>query len=309
MSERASAGEERTSVTEEFDDDTAGLDFSPAVSATGAEPLPAHDRIEPLRPAQSRRWRRRVAGGVVLLAALVSMGGAYALFANTSGAADSTSAQGDLTLGRSIYETTCITCHGANLQGVTGRGVSLIGAGSAATYFQLSTGRMPASAQGADIRRKPPKYNEAQIAALAAYVQSVGGGPTVPEGDLRKLGDYTLADGGELFRLNCASCHGSTGGGAPLSAGKIAPGLHEATDKQIYTAMLSGPENMPVFSDNQLTPDQKHAIIDYIQTLNTSKNPGGNGLARIGPVSEGLVVWVVGIGAVIVAILWIGAKS
>jgi ubiquinol-cytochrome c reductase cytochrome c subunit len=94
-----------------------------------------------------------------------------------------------------------------------------------------------------------------------------------------------------------------------LSAGKIAPSLNEATDTQIYTAMLSGPENMPVFSDNQITPEQKKAIIDYIQNLKASKDPGGAGLDRIGPVSEGLLIWTVGLGVLMVAILWIGRKS
>ena len=73
--------------------------------------------------------------------------------------------------------------------------------------------------------------------------------------------------------------------------------------------MLSGPESMPVFSDNQLTPDEKQAIIAYIQTLKASNDPGGSGIDRIGPVSEAIVIWVAGVGALMVAILWIGAKS
>jgi ubiquinol-cytochrome c reductase cytochrome c subunit len=73
--------------------------------------------------------------------------------------------------------------------------------------------------------------------------------------------------------------------------------------------MLSGPENMPVFSDNQITPAQKKAIIDYIQNLKASKDPGGASLGRIGPVSEGLLIWTVGLGALMIAILWIGRKS
>ncbi len=111
------------------------------------------------------------------------------------------------------------------------------------------------------------------------------------------------------YRLNCASCHGTTFKGAPLSAGKQAPSLNAATDLQIYTAMLSGPESMPVFSNNQLTPTQKHAIIAYIQNIKASNDPGGAGIDRIGPVSEAIVIWVVGIGALMVVILWIGARS
>jgi ubiquinol-cytochrome c reductase cytochrome c subunit len=167
---------------------------------------------------------------------------------------------------------------------------------------------MPAPNQGAYENRKPAKFNEKQTEQLAAYVESVGGGPAVPTGNLR-ADSKQIGDGGSLFRINCASCHGTTFRGAPLSAGKIAPGLYDATDKQIYTAMLSGPESMPVFSDNTITPDQKRAIIAYIQTLKASKDPGGHGIGRIGPVSEAIVIWVGGVGAVMIMILWIGAKN
>jgi ubiquinol-cytochrome c reductase cytochrome c subunit len=301
-------------VTEDFDVD--GLDFSPAISATGADPDDATTARGPSSAGRPRRrgrratWRRRLAGAVVLLAALIGMGGAYALFATSSGANSATSADTDAAAGQQLYENSCITCHGQNLQGVQDRGPSLVGVGSAAVYFQVSTGRMPASGQGAENNRKTAKFTDQQIQQLEAYVQAHGGGPQTPADseDLRKS-SLSQGEGGELFRLNCASCHGFSGAGAPLSAGKSAPGLKDATDKQLYTAMLTGPENMPVFGDNQLTSDQKRAIIDYIQTLKASKDPGGNGIDRIGPVSEGLVIWVIGIGAVVIAILWIGAKS
>jgi ubiquinol-cytochrome c reductase cytochrome c subunit len=73
--------------------------------------------------------------------------------------------------------------------------------------------------------------------------------------------------------------------------------------------MLSGPESMPVFSNNQITPTEKQAIIAYIQTLKASNDPGGSGIDRIGPVSEAIVIWVAGIGLLMVVILWIGARS
>jgi ubiquinol-cytochrome c reductase cytochrome c subunit len=66
---------------------------------------------------------------------------------------------------------------------------------------------------------------------------------------------------------------------------------------------------MPVFSDDEITPAEKRAIVAYIQTIKASKDPGGHGIGRIGPVSEAIVIWVGGVGAVMIAILWIGAKS
>ena len=302
---------EGTSVNEELDPDAGvELGFEPTVSATGADPevrRPRTRRGTGSPGARSRRsLGRRLGAAGVLIAALGTMGGAYAAFAASSGAQGATSAADMVARGQQLYEVSCITCHGANLQGVNDRGPSLNGVGAAATYFQVSTGRMPATGQGASEARKTAKFGEADVQALAAYVQSIGGGPALPTGSLTNMND--IADGGELFRLNCASCHGTTFKGAPLSAGKVAPSLNAATPLQIYTAMESGPESMPVFSDNQLTPDQKKAIIAYVETIKASNDPGGSGIDRIGPVSEAIVLWVVGVGGLMIAILWIGAK-
>ncbi len=290
-------------MTEDHLDEDGEFGFEPVVS-DNATPV-----VKPTRKAR-RGFRRRLTGFGLLVATLTAVGGGYALIAPTSGADDTSSSATDIATGHQLYETSCITCHGANLQGVEGRGPTLVGSGSAATYFQVSTGRMPAVMQGANNERKDAKFTEEQTRQIAAFVQSMGGGPQVPASSQNLVADDSkLADGGQLFRLNCASCHGATGRGAPLSAGKIAPGLTVATDSQIYTAMLSGPENMPVFSDNQLTPEQKTEIISYVKYLQNSKDPGGAGLARIGPVSEGLLIWTAGLGVLMLAILWIGAKS
>jgi ubiquinol-cytochrome c reductase cytochrome c subunit len=293
-------------VSDEIDD-VEDLGFEPAVSATGAD-----ESAPKAKPAPTRRrrpvFRRKLGATVVLLGALSAMGGAYAMFAGSSGAAGTGSSADDIAAGRELYQTSCVTCHGTNLEGVKNQGPSLVGVGGAAVDFQVSTGRMPAAAQGAYETRKEAKFDETQIAQIAAYVQSVGGGPEVPKGEL-KGSDSSIAEGGQLFRLNCASCHGTTFKGAPLSGGKIAPSLNEATDKQLYEAMLTGPESMPVFSNNQITPEEKKAIIAYVQTLKASKDPGGNGIDRIGPVSEAIVIWVGGVGVIMIAILWIGAKA
>jgi quinol---cytochrome-c reductase cytochrome c subunit len=263
---------------------------------------------EPARRARARRrskHRRRLANAAGLLLGLVLTGALYSVFAPAQ-AADDTSESPAEAAGRQLYQNSCITCHGSNLQGVPNRGPSLIGVGEAAVYFQVHTGRMPLVRQEAQARDKPPIFSDKEIDQLMAYVQAHGGGPTVPSGDLR---DGDLAEGGELFRLNCASCHNFVGEGGALSSGKAAPSLKEADDKTIYTAMLTGPENMPVFGDNQLTPDEKRAVINYVQTIKAQADPGGAGIGRIGPVSEGLVIWVVGIGALLFGIFWMGSKA
>lgn len=260
------------------------------------------------------RLRRRLSGALALAFALGAVGVGYSTVAAaaTTRTQAATEAPSDdpveIRKGRQLYEQGCITCHGRNLQGVQDRGPSLLGVGEAAVYFQVATGRMPVARQEAQVERKQPKYSEAETLQMAAYVQSIGGGPALPTGDLRG-DDANLAEGGELFRLNCASCHNFAGRGGALSAGKYAPSLDPSSDLAIWTAMLSGPQNMPVFSDNQITPEQKQAMTNYIQALKAEADPGGGGIGRLGPVPEGLVIWIVGIGAIMLMILWIGAKS
>nr|WP_204332591.1 cytochrome c [Geodermatophilus sabuli] len=241
------------------------------------------------------------------MAALVLTGALYSAlspaYATNEGSGSESAAEA---AGRELYERSCISCHGENLEGVPTRGPSLVGVGEAAVYFQVHTGRMPLVRQEADAPDKPAVFSDEEIDQLMAYVQANGGGPTLPSGDLR---DGDLAQGGELFRLNCASCHNFVGQGGALSSGKAAPSLEGSSALEIYTAMLTGPENMPVFGDNQLTPDEKRAIINYVQTIDNQADPGGAGVGRMGPVAEGLVIWVVGIGVLLFGIFWMGSKA
>ena len=263
---------------------------------------------EPALRARARRrskLRRRLANVAGLMVGLVVTGALYSAFAPAQAADDTTESAAEAA-GRQLYQNSCITCHGANLEGVANRGPSLIGVGEASVYFQVHTGRMPLTRQGATADAKKTIFSDKEIDQLMAYVQAHGGGPTLPSGDLR---DGDLAAGGELFRLNCASCHNFVGEGGALSSGKAAPSLKTATDLEIYTAMLTGPENMPVFGDNQLTPEQKRSVINYIQTIKEQADPGGAGIGRIGPVSEGLVIWVVGVGVMLFGIFWMGSKA
>ncbi|GGM12715.1 cytochrome bc1 complex diheme cytochrome c subunit [Nakamurella endophytica] len=260
------------------------------------------------RIARRSKLARRISGGLALLFALVAMGLAYSAFSpapQTAQAADIDPAK--ITAGKSLYTTSCITCHGANLQGVLTRGPSLIGVGQAAVYFQVMTGRMPAVENGAQMPRKDLYFDETEVDQLSAYIESVGGGPAVPAGDLQNR--ENLARGSDLYRLNCASCHNYTGQGGALSQGKYAPPLDQATDQVIYSAMLSGPEQMPKFSDGQLTPDEKKSIIAYIQNTKQTIDPGGYNLGGFGPAPEGLAAFIVGMGAIVALTLWMGSKA
>ncbi|MFC5993412.1 c-type cytochrome [Pseudonocardia hispaniensis] len=264
------------------------------------------------------KLRRRLTAALALGIGLLAVGGLYTVLTPTPQVA---TAQADAALiakGQDLYNTACISCHGANLQGVPDRGPSLIGVGDAATYFQVSTGRMPLARQEAQALRKPPRPEFDQdtpegrenLVALGAFVQAHGGGPELPAATGEALRGSDPARGGELFRLNCASCHNFTGRGGALSSGKYAPTLDGVTEEQIYTAMLTGPQNMPKFSDRQLTPTEKEDIIAFIKSVtNGNNNPGGNPLGGIGPTSEGLIAFIVGLAALVGVAMWLGAKS
>ena len=267
---------------------------------------PAARPAERARARRRSRQRRRLSNVAALVSGLILTGALYSTLAPAQAADDPTSESAAEAAGRELYERSCITCHGENLEGVDGRGPSLIGVGEASVFFQVNTGRMPLARQGPYGLDKPAAFSPEQIDQLGAYIQANGGGPTLPSGDLQ---DGDLAEGGELFRLNCASCHNFVGQGGALSAGKVAPSLQDSTDLEIYAAMLTGPENMPVFGDNQLTPEEKRSIIRYVQTIKQMADPGGAGVGRIGPVGEGLVIWVVGIGALMFGIFWMGSKA
>ena len=269
------------------------------------------------RPAtlKRRRLRRRLSAAVLLLIGLAAAGGlAATLTPSPQVAVADESASALLRTGKQLFDTSCVTCHGANLQGVADRGPSLIGVGEAAVYFQVSTGRMPAMRGEAQAPQKPAQFDEAQIDALGAYVQANGGGPEVARdanGGIAQeslIGD-NVARGGDLFRLNCASCHNFTGKGGALSSGKYAPELGQAEPQQIYTAMLTGPQNMPKFSDRQLSPEEKRDIVAYVREAAETPNPGGYGLGGFGPAPEGMAAWIIGIVAIIGVALWIGSRT
>jgi ubiquinol-cytochrome c reductase cytochrome c subunit len=248
--------------------------------------------------------RRRLASLGIVVVALGLCGFLYTAFAPSRSAASDTSTE--ISRGRGLFLDGCASCHGLNAQGEVGA-PSLIGVGGAAVDFQVGTGRMPLEQHTTEAIRKPPKYTEPQIEAMAAYIASLAPGPAIPTNL-----DYQSADtayGGSLFRTNCAQCHNFAGSGGALTYGKFAPSLSEATPKQIYEAMITGPENMPVFGDQEITPAQKLAIINYIRTIKTEPNPGGAGLGRIGPVSETAVAWLVGIGGLVVVTMWIGSRA
>jgi ubiquinol-cytochrome c reductase cytochrome c subunit len=250
--------------------------------------------------------RRTLASAAFIAVTLGLLGMLYAALAPRGQA--STSADPAVQRGQELYNQGCSSCHG--FAGAGGnRAPSLVGVGAASVDFQVGTGRMPLQHHGPEAPRGRVRYNEQQILDLAAYVASLGPGPAIPQFSAADWQRADLAYGGALFRTNCAQCHNFAGSGGDLTYGKYAPSLSKATPRQIYEAMVTGPENMPVFGDRQLTPDQKLAVINYIRTIKSQADPGGAGLGRVGPVSETVVGWLAGIGVLVLVTLWIGARA
>jgi ubiquinol-cytochrome c reductase cytochrome c subunit len=66
---------------------------------------------------------------------------------------------------------------------------------------------------------------------------------------------------------------------------------------------------MPVFGPETLSPGQASDIAAYVQYLRRPKNRGGLGLGHIGPIAEGFVGWVVGMGLLLLATRLIGTRA
>ncbi len=268
----------------------------------------------------SRHRRGPLAGLVVLLLGLLLTGGLYSAFAPAQ-ADETASSTEQIAKGRELFLVGCAFCHGQNGEGIrTGEdhqlGPSLVGVGAAAVDFQVGTGRMPMAQPGAQVPSKPETYDDDEIAALAAYVASLGPGPVVPEeGDysLEGLSDEereaAIVRGGQIFLTNCTACHNFEGSGGAMPRGGYAPKIRGVEPKYIYEAMLTGPQNMPNFSNGNLSPEEKRDVIAYLGSLDEQPSYGGFGLGGLGPVPEGMVAWLGGIGLCVGFAVWIAAHS
>ena len=258
--------------------------------------------------ALSQKRRHPLAAIALLLMGLLVTGGLYAVATTVNQAKATTSfSANDAEEGGKLFEANCATCHGMGASG-SQDGPSLVGVGAAAVDFQVGTGRMPMQMNGPQAYEKPAQFNEEQTRQLAAYVATLGPGPALPaEHLLDEQGN--AAEGGELFRVNCAMCHNAAAAGGALTRGKFAPSLADVSGKHIYEAMVSGPQNMPVFSDANISPEGKRDIITFLKQIEANGSPGGADLGALGPVSEGLFVWIAGLGVIIAFTIWLTSRT
>lgn len=250
----------------------------------------------------------RYAPLVLLVFALLVTGTVYSLVTAKPVTAEQAPADAAaVTEGHKLFLANCATCHGLEAEG-TAQAPSLIGVGAAAVDFQVTTGRMPMQMDGPQAEAKPAQFNRAQINQLAAYVASLGPGPSIPKPEMvdPELGD--ISNGFKIFSTNCAMCHGAIGAGGALSEGKYAPSLMHSTPTEIWEAMRTGPQNMPVFNQNNIDDEEARDVIAFLVDQRQGA-AGGADLGFVGPVSEAVWIWIIGMGLLIGAAVWIGAKS
>lgn len=234
------------------------------------------------------------------IAALAIVSGVAARPTAPAGSSSSSPAPAvsDIVAGRAVYLAHCESCHGSDGQG-TNAGPSLIGVGAASADFALRTGRMPYSGTtGAQPKQKPPAFDDQTIRELVAYIASLGPGPAIPS---PIVNNAFVSDGQRLFVQNCAPCHGVAATGGAVGQGWLAPSLDKSSPVQVVEAMLIGPGQMPVFSG--LSDADRNAIASYVHYLQTAPTPGGFSIGGIGPVPEGYVAWIVGLGLMVLIIV------
>ncbi len=264
----------------------------------------------------STRRRHPLAGFVVLLMGLVMAGGLYAAFAPRPATAEEASSR-NVEAGRQLFLIGCASCHGKNAEGILTKrdnnyGPTLVGVGAAAVDFQVGTGRMPLAQAGPQAPQKDPEYTAAETSQLAAYIASLAPGPAIPGSEYTNYSKATveqIRQGGEFFRTNCTACHNSVGAGGALPSGRYAPSLVGVSAKHIYEAMVTGPQQMPVFADTTITPEDKRNVIAYIKKVQSQPEYGGLAGGGLGPVVDGVFTWIIGIGAMVGFAIWIGAHG
>jgi ubiquinol-cytochrome c reductase cytochrome c subunit len=293
------------------------------------------------------RWtasRRRLLAGPIAVLGLGAI--AFSLFAGFGGTSSASepmvsTSPAVIRAGAQLYDLHCSSCHG--VQGVgSSRAPAIIYEGAAGVDFYLRTGRMPLNNPNDEAIRGHPFFSEGQIRQLDSYVAALPainhvskaqlqlespkapGIPTIQplctgaaatstaQATAERNGTakcVTLSFGQSTFTLNCAQCHQIGGHGGLLSKGNVIPSLQNASLLVAAEAMRIGPHPMPVFGSGQLSENQVSAVAHYVEYLHNPSHPGGYTISGFGPVAEGFVGIVVGLGLLLVISRLIGNRG
>ncbi len=215
--------------------------------------------------------------------------------------------------GEALYMENCASCHGTQANGVPAGGTSgaypnLVGLGPATIDFWVDSGRMPAkNVHAVQAPRRQAALTPSQALAISAWVNSLS--PSYPDIPTPHLKNANVAEGAAIFALNCAACHTIEGDGDALASSTFAPSLRHIPAFQVVEAVRTGPGNMPRFTGN-LSDQQVDDVVDYVTTeIQHPNNPGGFGLGGLGPVAEGFVGLLIGVGILVLICYWIGERT
>jgi ubiquinol-cytochrome c reductase cytochrome c subunit len=145
-----------------------------------------------------------------------------------------------------------------------------------------------------------------EIEAITDYLTSIApGGVEIPHVN-PAAGDLSL---GELtWQSNCAPCHGVTGHGGAVGE-QTAPGVLQATDVQVAEAVRIGPGTMPIFDETTVDQRTLDSVVKYVAYLRAPDNRGGGALGGVGPLIEGFVALIGGLGLVVLVTRTIGTRA
>lgn len=207
--------------------------------------------------------------------------------------------------GRLLFGLHCASCHGAALQG-TAAGPALLRTPAVMVDYMIRSGRMPAAGSPAPQLMGSVTLNDAQISAIVSYVTARGRG----DATLPHLAGGQPGRGRALFAENCAQCHGATARGASVGSNNVAPSLNGTAPEQIAEAVRSGPGEMPRFGTDVLSPQNVDDITAFLVAIRSpSNNAGGWSLGEVGPVAEGLIAWLFGLGLLVLFVRRVGTTD
>lgn len=168
-------------------------------------------------------------------------------------------------MGQRLFLNSCAQCHGSDAGGAKGfpnltDGDWLYGGSPENIKTTIVNGR-------AGVMPPFPQLDSKQIVDMANYVRSLSGLPS---------DDIKTARGAEVFKANCAACHG------PDGKGNIALGAPNLTDKTwlyggseatIIETVTKGRMAMMPAQDKVLSPEKIQLLTAYVWGLSNNKQP------------------------------------
>ena len=170
-----------------------------------------------------------------------------------------------MTIGKNLFDTYCIQCHGSDAQGSRGfpnltDSDWIYGGTPEKIHETITNGRIGIMMPWG------PNLGTEGVRDVANYVMSLSKDRTYDED--------RAARGKEIFQANCVACHGANGQGTM----GIAPTLNDNTwlwggsEKAIIETITSGRHNqMPAWKDF-LTEDKIHLLTAYVWGKSHPKN-------------------------------------